>query len=254
MSAPLTASDPGRAPRRISAGRIAVLLAFGLGGVGVLLWLGAWQTARLTEKEAQIAALSERLAEAPVALTGAETEAAHAFKPAVAAGRYDAGPPARFLTSEKPFGPGFRLIHAVTLDSGARILVDRGFAPEAAMASAAAPPAGPRRLTGVLHWPRETSAFTPEPNIAERLWFARDVGTLADALGAAPVLLALSEDQPAAPQTAQSGPAARWPAPLPVTVDLPNNHLGYAVTWFTLAAIWAAMTAIALRGALRSRR
>ena len=30
--------------------------------------------------------------------------------------------------------------------------------------------------------------------------------------------------------------------PLPVTVDIPNDHLQYAVTWFGLALVWAVMT------------
>ena len=30
--------------------------------------------------------------------------------------------------------------------------------------------------------------------------------------------------------------------PLPVTVNIPNDHLQYAITWFALAAVWALMT------------
>ena len=30
--------------------------------------------------------------------------------------------------------------------------------------------------------------------------------------------------------------------PLPVTVDIPNNHLGYAIQWFGMALVWALMT------------
>ena len=28
----------------------------------------------------------------------------------------------------------------------------------------------------------------------------------------------------------------------PVTVNLPNDHLQYAITWFSLAAVWSLMT------------
>jgi surfeit locus 1 family protein len=34
--------------------------------------------------------------------------------------------------------------------------------------------------------------------------------------------------------------------PLPVTVNVPNNHLEYAITWFSLAVTWAVMTALLL--------
>jgi surfeit locus 1 family protein len=34
---------------------------------------------------------------------------------------------------------------------------------------------------------------------------------------------------------------------LPVdTQGIPNNHLNYAVTWFSLAAVWAGMTLLLL--------
>ena len=29
-----------------------------------------------------------------------------------------------------------------------------------------------------------------------------------------------------------------------MTVAIPNDHLGYALTWFGLAAVWAVMTAL----------
>ena len=32
------------------------------------------------------------------------------------------------------------------------------------------------------------------------------------------------------------------PMPLPVTVNIPNDHLQYAITWFGLALVWALMT------------
>ena len=49
-----------------------------------------------------------------------------------------------------------------------------------------------------------------------------------------PVLMIASELSP--PEEAVT--------PLPVdTSGIPNDHLEYAVTWFSLAAIWAVMTA-----------
>jgi surfeit locus 1 family protein len=41
-------------------------------------------------------------------------------------------------------------------------------------------------------------------------------------------------------------------SPLPVdTAAIPNDHLSYAITWFSLAAIWMAMTVAFL---MRARR
>jgi surfeit locus 1 family protein len=54
---------------------------------------------------------------------------------------------------------------------------------------------------------------------------------MAAALGTEPVMIVVeTSDDPAAP------------LPQPVTPNLPNDHLGYAITWFGLAAVWAGMT------------
>lgn len=226
--------------------RLVFLVLIGLGGVGVLVSLGLWQVDRLYEKRALIAELERQLAGAPVEVTGAESGDVDNYRAARAEGRFDpAGPIVRFLTSVEGLGPGFRLIQAFELaGSGERILIDRGFAPEAAAPRGGAAPPPPREtvsLTGALHWPRETSAFTPEPNQTDLIWYARDVPSLAEALETRPVLMALSQ--------APAGAPGNWPKPVPVSVDLPDNHLSYAVTWFALAGVWTIMTlALALAG------
>jgi surfeit locus 1 family protein len=54
---------------------------------------------------------------------------------------------------------------------------------------------------------------------------------MAAALGTEPVMLvAAASDDPEAP------------LPLPVTANLRNDHLGYAITWFALAIVWSVMT------------
>ena len=90
---------------------------------------------------------------------------------------------------------------------------------------------GPIVVDGSLAWPRETDRFTSPPDRAKNIWFARDVPLMAEALGTLPVMLVTaSSDDPGQPM------------PLPVTVDIPNNHLGYAIQWFGMALVWALMT------------
>lgn len=116
------------------------------------------------------------------------------------------------------------------LADGRSLLLDRGFVP--IDEKAAARHLGAITVEGNLDWPRETdSLFTAAPDFAKNIWFARDVPAMAAALQTEPLLVVTSaSDDPAAPQ------------PLPVTVNLPNDHLGYALTWFGLALVWAGMT------------
>ncbi len=213
-------------------GRLIFPLALGLFGVALLVGLGLWQVQRLAWKEGVLAAIEARLTAAPVALPDAPDPARDAWLAVAVAGRFT-GEDLDVLTGLKRTGPGFRVIAAFATVDGRRILVDRGFVAEAARADAR--PAGAAEVTGNLHWPDETDRFTPPPDAARGIWFARDVPAMAAALGTEPVLLV---------QRAGSGAAAAFARPLPVdTAAIPNDHFGYAVTWFLLAAVWAGMTA-----------
>ena len=87
-------------------------------------------------------------------------------------------------------------------------------------------------IVGNLHWPDEFDRlFTPEPDGV--IWYARDVQAMADALDTEPVLIVARRD-PSAPEGVVS-----WPVD---SSGIPNDHFEYAVTWFSLAAVWLGMT------------
>jgi surfeit locus 1 family protein len=93
---------------------------------------------------------------------------------------------------------------------------------------------GQVKVTGNLNWPDDVDRFTPAPD--GDVWYARDVAAMAEKLGTEPVLVVARSD------TGQGVEA------LPVTTSgIPNNHRNYAITWFSLAAIWAGMTLFALQ-------
>ena len=91
-------------------------------------------------------------------------------------------------------------------------------------------------------WPDEADSFTPEPDRAANIWFARDLEPMAGALGAEPLLI-IAESGFAG----DSGGGREWPRPLRLGLSLINNHLQYAITWFSLALIWAVMSAMLVR-------
>ena len=213
--------------------RLAMAILVGGLGCLVLASLGVWQLQRLAWKEATIAAIEARASSAPVAIPATVTEAEYEYLPVRVAGNWGIGE-LHVLTSVKGKGPGYRVIAPFLTNDRRRILVDRGFIPETA--KAARRPVGGTELTGNLVWPDETDSFTPEPNIDENIWFARDVVRMADVLGTEPIMVSVSRST-----------ALGAPTPLPVTVALPNNHLAYALQWFGLAIVWAVMTGYYLR-------
>ena len=139
-------------------------------------------------------------------------------------------------------GPGRRLVTACPIDVGGyrTLLVDRGFLQGDLPRTSS--PALTTPVVGVLRHPDKRSLFTPPHLHRGDVWYYRDVKEMAAELGApdpAPVMLML--ERPA--------PASGNPAPSPVPISVSNNHMGYAVTWFGLAAALVGVYIAFLRSA-----
>lgn len=220
----------------------------GLGGVAVLLSLGVWQLQRLQWKNGLIAEAEQRMAAEPEALPIDPDPERDDYKPVFATGVFDNTNERYVLTSLPPHGPGFKVISPFR--TGDRlILVDRGFVPQDKKLPEARPvvlPASPVRVEGVLRWPDDTNRFTPAPDPAIREWYARDVVSLAESMKAEPLMIVQTKPI--------DGPSAEWPRINSVHVSMRNQHLGYALTWFSLAAIWAVMSLLWFRKLARDSR
>lgn len=206
--------------------RLIFPMLMGVVGLAVLLGLGSWQVQRLNWKQAAIAAIDARIADSPVPVPDRPDPTIDKYLPVQATGTLT-GQELNILTS-RDVGPGYRVI-SVLETGGRRVMVDLGFveieARDAPRTAAAI------TIRGNLHWPDEADGWTPAPD--GDLWFARDVPAMAAALGTEPVLIVAAE----------VSAADLGVTPLPIdSDDIPNDHLGYAITWFGLALIWGIMS------------
>jgi surfeit locus 1 family protein len=208
----------------------------------LLVGLGVWQLQRKQEKLALIAALTERLAAAPVALPSSTawptlTAEHDEFRRVTLPVRLAAKPDAYVFTSGSALrsdisGLGVWDFAPVALASGETVVVNRGFVPDGRSASPALSATDadrPVTLTGYIRFPEKPGFVTPHADIAKRLWFARDPQAMARQLDwgeVAPFYIDL--EAPAPPEG--------WPKPGPLQVNLRDQHLQYAITWFGLAA------------------
>jgi len=203
---------------------------FGLVGIVILINLGLWQSRRLAWKEAILADIEARMAAGVMALPARPREDAHEYLGVAAKGIIE---PAEIhiLSSHPDHGPGYRVIAAFVID-GRRVLLDRGFVPS--RLKDALRITGQAEIEANLLWPDEIDpAFTPEPDLASNIWFARDVPALAEELRTEPVLLVARS----------SSLGAHEVLAVPVdTGSIPNNHKNYMITWFLLAIAWFGMT------------
>ena len=197
----------------------------------ILCGLGTWQLERLQWKLALIARVNSHMAAAPVPL-----DAIHAMPPDEAQyrrvaldGQFDYAHEAYVFTTDAG-DPVYHVLTPFITEDGRTLMVDRGEIPGDLM-----PPhrriavEGQTRIIGVWRVPDRPGFFTPKPDAAGNVWYARDLGGMTAADGirlAAPVVIEAD---------ATPNPGG-WPKGGQTVVDFPNNHLSYAITWFGLAA------------------
>jgi surfeit locus 1 family protein len=219
---------------------------FALGGIVALLGLGSWQVERLFWKEALIAERHAAVTAPPVALP-ASLDAARGleYHRVSAAGTFLSDRELFLGATDADGHLGYHVIEPLRLASGAVLLVDRGFVPEdrkLPASRAQGEPRGEVAVTGMLRLPplAKPHWFLPANNAERNYWFWVDIPAMAAAAGLERVL-PFYVDADKTPN----------PGGLPVggqtPLDLPNNHLQYAITWYALAAALAVIAVIFLR-------
>ncbi len=212
-------------------------LIVGIAGVGTLLWLGIWQVQRLAWKQDMLAGIEAQISAEPVDLRSALEPSFRRYAPVEITGTFDdANAHLNVLASRKSTGAVYRIIRPFQTEEHGRILVDTGWLRDGSPVQDA--PSARLTLIGNLDAPIEADGFTPPPDLDKNIWFARDVPAMAQALDTQPVLVVLRE------RAEIDLGVTPWPVD---TAGIPNDHLQYAITWFSLALIWAAMTAYFLR-------
>lgn len=218
----------------LKRGRIAPIV-IGVLGTSVLLGLCAWQVQRLDWKERLIARLESRLSADPVAVPDVPDPERDNFLNVAVEGTLGAAALYR-LTTLRPDGPGFQVIVPIET-GGRRVAADLGYVPEAQRGAAVPPPGTAVSLTGALFW-AESGGGAPPPDLDRRMIFSRAVGPISEILETEPLLVVASRHD-----------LGTRPRAIALGVDLPNNHLNYAITWGLLAVVWAAMSVIWARRA-----
>lgn len=231
--------------------RSALLLGLGLVLFVILLGLGTWQVQRLHWKEGLLETIDRRTHAAPLPLADVEKEFATSgdvdYTPVTVTGTFlHQGERHFFSTWEGD--TGFNVYTPLQLDDGRFVLVNRGFVPYDLKDPAKrrqGEVAGKVTVTGLARnpLPDKPSMMLPDNDVAKNIFYWKDRDVMASSAGltAGTGLVPFFIDADRTPN----------PGGLPVggvtIIDLPNNHLQYAVTWYGLAAALAAVLILRLR-------
>jgi surfeit locus 1 family protein len=148
-----------------------------------------------------------------------------------------------FLGATSPRGgsPGFQVLTPLRQAGGRIIFVNRGFVPSALkdpQKRSRGQLAGTVHVSGLLRLPKGKPGWiVPENRPDLNYWFWIDLPAMAAATGisnVAPFYI----DADATPNP------GGWPKGGITPIELPNDHLQYAITWFLLAAAAVAVYAV----------
>jgi surfeit locus 1 family protein len=231
---------------------------FVVSALAVLVSLGTWQVERKAWKEGLIDTITRRLSAAPAALPAPETwprliADETEYRRVAFSAEFLNDAEALVYTSGSAFrsdvsGPGYWVFTPARLADGTVVVVNRGFVPEARRDPATRAPgqvSGMVNVVGVTRWPEARGTFTPNDDPGRNIFFVRDPAAMAAAKGWGAVAPFYVE---------QEAPPA--PGGLPqvgrIEPKLPNNHLGYAITWYGLALMLVGVFAFWLRARARA--
>jgi len=211
-----------------------LLLIAGVAAIVALVMLGNWQVRRRAWKLDLIERVDARLKAAPVPApraAGKDDE----YRRVVATGRYLTGKDT-LVQASTVRGPGWWVLTPLSTAQGT-ILINRGYVPDR---KAPTPAAGPVTVTGLLRLTEPGGGFLRSNDPSADRWHSRDVAAIAraDGIAAAPYFI----DAAAAPRQRPGQPIGGL-----TVVSFHNNHLVYAITWYSLALMTAAALIYALR-------
>lgn len=205
----------------------------------VLLILGTWQVQRLHWKEDLLATIAARVQSAPRPLAeieALETETGDVdYWPARAEGTFVHGSERHFFATHQG-GSGYYVYTPLRLDDGRFLFVNRGFVPfdrKDAGTRAEGQVEGRVTVEGLARnrLDEKPSFIVPENEPEKNIFFWKDIDQMTATAG-------LPDGAEVLPFFLDADETAN-PGGLPIggvtMIDMPNNHLQYAITWYGLA-------------------
>jgi surfeit locus 1 family protein len=233
---------------------LILLTVVSTGALAVLIGLGLWQLQRLQWKEGLIAQIEARVNAEPVPLKAAVAQARAgedvSYLRVRVEGKFD-NAKERHLFAVSDGTPGWHVITPLATSDGEVVLVDRGFVPDA-LKDPAARRAGEIgdavTVTALARPPEAQGLFVPDNEIEQNRWFWRDLKAMTKSMFG-------EEAKEVAPfflEAEKSDVPGGWPLGGQTRLDLPNNHLQYAITWFLLALCLVVIYVIYVRSRLKA--
>lgn len=235
-----------------------LLAILSLVALAILLSLGTWQVQRMHWKRDLLATIDARIGADPVPLSEVlatdRPMAEQEYRPVRLEGEFLHSGERHFFATHNG-ASGFHVYTPLRLSDGDYLFVNRGFVPydrKDPATRAQGQSEGPVTVTGLVRAPlvEKPSAIVPDNDPDRNVFHWKDIRAMAASAGLPgdARVLGLFVDADRAPN----------PGGLPIggvtIINLPDNHLQYAVTWYGLAAVLVVMSGIWFRRRLAEAR
>lgn len=206
-----------------------------IAGLILLLSLGTWQMNRLEWKRSIIKEINENSALPPIDLTsGAGDIEKYKYRRIKVRGEFLHDKEIHLFMGPKAERgrPGYDILTPLKTDEGEYVLIDRGWVNSDIKSPDNRPETlvkGPVEIEGVIHMGESPGRFTPENDVAKNLWFWIDLDKIENYAGINLqnfYVRALKKDKKNV-----------YPIASDEFIKVRNDHLQYAITWYSLAII-----------------
>lgn len=201
----------------------------------LLIGLGTWQLQRLQWKEALLAEIHAAQSAKPVDLNAEPTRnlTIANYQHVKVRGFFDHARELHMTSRVHDGQVGYHIVTPLRADTGITYLINRGWVPvdkEAPATRSSTQPEGEVTLTGIARLPAAASRWQPANDVPHNRWYGYDLGLMYQVIG-------VSLTPPAFYIEADGNGTANLPIGGVTQLDIPNNHLQYAFTWYGLAAM-----------------
>ena len=199
------------------------------GMIAVMVGLGCWQIQRLHWKEGLLVSIAAHKSDAPVNIQGLSARDTVNYRHAMALGSFDTKHNFFLISTSLKGEGGYHVLTPFQLYDGSHIIIDRGWIPYSMKdkPDEFIPRPGSVLVSGLIIVPQH-GWLQPSNHPDTNDWYWPDLTAMARLAG----------DPSVRPYILDAG-AAPNPSGYPVggqtRLELPNNHLEYALTWFGLA-------------------
>ncbi len=202
----------------------------------ILCGLGTWQLHRLEWKKGILAGIEAAQKAEPINLNQQYLRnlTINDYQRVTVLGRFDHTHEFYMPSRVHKGDVGFHIVTPLTTPMGQTYLINRGWVPHAQelpATRAAGQVSGEVQITGIARLPAKPTRWQPPNDIPRNRWYGYDLTLMY--LGA--------EIKTDAPQFYIEADDAPNPGGLPIggvtKLEIPNNHLQYALTWYSLAVL-----------------